>query len=143
VAGATEMTEFRTAGHTVRKGFNDIRLGIAAVTARIRTGRLKVNPHRCPNLVGEAKLYRYPSESERAVLGEKPIDEHNHALGALRYLISRLDSRFIAKLRKVAPCEERIEIEAEQIKQQQRVKEAATSIFGAQFDDENLWTRLN
>jgi hypothetical protein len=34
---------------------------------------------------------------ERAGMGEK-----NQALGALRYLISRLDSRFIAKLRKIA-----------------------------------------
>ena len=28
------------------------------------------------------------------------MDEHNHALGALRYLIAALDARFIARLRK-------------------------------------------
>jgi hypothetical protein len=28
------------------------------------------------------------------------VDEHNHALGTLRYLIAALDARFIAKLRK-------------------------------------------
>src|SRR5262249_7919828 len=82
------IQEFRTAGHTIRKGYNDIRLGIAALHARIRTGRLKVNSLRCPNLCEEAKLYRYPSADERTTLGENPIDEHNHALGALRYLIS-------------------------------------------------------
>ena len=92
-AGATEIAEFRRAGHLVRKGINDIRLGIAAVTARLRTGRLKIDPRRCPSLCTEARLYRYPSEQERAVLGENPIDDHNHALGALRYLVSRIDAR--------------------------------------------------
>lgn len=63
-------------------------MGVAAVSARIRTGRLKVLSTNCANLIAESKLYRYPGDRERAVLGEKPIDEHNHALGALRYLIS-------------------------------------------------------
>jgi hypothetical protein len=36
-------------------------------------------------------------------LGENPIDEHNHALAALRYLVSRLDARFIARLRLGGP----------------------------------------
>jgi Terminase large subunit, T4likevirus-type, N-terminal len=98
-AGRTEIEEFRLAGHVVRRGMNDIRLGIAAVAARLRTGRLKVDPRRCPSLCAEAKLYRYPSEAERALLGENPIDAHNHALAALRYLIARLDARFIARLR--------------------------------------------
>lgn len=98
-ASPAEIQEFRLAGHLVRRGMNDIRLGIAAVTARLRTGRLKVDPRRCPSLCAEAKLYRYPSAEERAVHGENPIDEHNHALAALRYLISRIDARFIARLR--------------------------------------------
>jgi hypothetical protein len=98
-AGRTELEEFRAAGHTIRQGVNDVRLGIAAVTARLRTGRLRINKRRCPNLTAEAKLYRYPSPAERTVGGENPVDEHNHALGALRYLISRLDSRFLGKLR--------------------------------------------
>ena len=147
-AGPTEMSEFRAAGHTIRKGFNDIRLGIAAITARIRTGRLRVNPHRCPNLVAEAKLYRYPGEGERAVLGENPVDDNNHALGALRYLISRLDSRFIAKLRKRAPSEEKIEVETVEEKREERLEETAQAAFGARirerlFNEESLWTSLN
>ena len=32
-------------------------------------------------------MYRYPTASERTVVGENPVDDHNHALGALRYLI--------------------------------------------------------
>jgi hypothetical protein len=101
-AGRTEIEEMRAAGVVVHSGFNDIRLGIAAVTARIRTGRLKIDAAACPNLVKEARLYRYPSTRERVFqgdTGENPIDDHNHALGALRYLIAGLDAHFIARLR--------------------------------------------
>jgi hypothetical protein len=108
----------------VRKGLNDIRLGIAAVTARLRTGRLRACAHRCPSLLAEAKLYRYPSPAERALVGEKPMDEHNHAPGALRYLISRLDSRCIDRLRSQAPAEGPIEVEVLD------VKETQASVFG-------------
>jgi hypothetical protein len=99
-AGRTEIEELRASGLVVRRGDNDIRPGIAAVAARLRTGRLKVRRDTCPNLIAEARLYRYPTAAERALRGENPVDEHNHALGALRYLISRLDAHFIARLRK-------------------------------------------
>ena len=98
-AGRTEIEELRSSGLTVRRADNDIRLGIAAVTARLRTGRLKVHGPSCPQLLAEARLYRYPTASERAETNENPVDEHNHALGALRYLIAALDARFIARLR--------------------------------------------
>jgi hypothetical protein len=99
-AGATEIAELRAAGVVVRPGDNDIRPGIAAVTARLRTGRLRVRRGRCPNLLQEARLYRYPGEAERKLTGENPVDEHNHALGALRYLIAGLDAHFLARLRR-------------------------------------------
>ena len=88
-AGRTEIEELRRAGLTVRKGDNNIRRGIALITARIRTGRLKVSAS-CVNLIAEARLYRYPTAAEREQHGENPIDAHNHALAALRYLTSRL-----------------------------------------------------
>jgi hypothetical protein len=99
-AGATEIAELLASGLKVRRADNDIRLGIAAVSARLRTGRLKVHGPACPHLLDEARLYRYPTAKERAFINENPVDEHNHALGALRYLIAALDARFIAKLRK-------------------------------------------
>ena len=99
-AGRTEIEELRASGLVVRRGDNDIRPGIAAVTARLRTGRLKVKRDACSQLLTEARLYRYPSAAERVLRGENPVDEHNHALAALRYLISRLDAHFIARLRK-------------------------------------------
>jgi hypothetical protein len=106
-SGAKDILEFRAAGWKVQKAFNDIRLGIAAVTARLREGRLKVVRPNCPHLVKEATQYRYPTETERAAVGENPIDKFNHALGALRYLIARLDHTFIARLRKPGPRGER------------------------------------
>jgi len=99
-AGATEIAEMRAAGLVVRPAENDIRPGIAAVTARLRTGRLKVVRAGCPHLLAEARLYRYPTEAERKLRGENPVDEHNHALGALRYLIAGLDAHFLARLRR-------------------------------------------
>jgi len=88
-AGRTEIEELRRADIKIRRGDNTIRRGIAMITARIRTGKLKVSLS-CVNLINEAKLYRYPSPAERAQLGENPIDAHNHALAALRYLVTRI-----------------------------------------------------
>jgi hypothetical protein len=98
-SGRTEIEEMRAAGLTVLPGTNDIRLGIAAVTARLNTGRLKVLKGTCPNLLQEAKLYRYPTAQERHGESELPIDADNHALAALRYLVSRIDAHFLARLR--------------------------------------------
>ncbi len=51
----------------------------------------------------EAGLYRYESDSKYH-RGVTPADEYNHALGALRYMISRLDARKMARRqRSVAP----------------------------------------
>jgi len=107
-SGPEYIMECRAAGWKVLRAFNDIRLGIAAVTARLKSGRLRVARWGCPNLVNEAQLYRYPSPQERALAGENPVNENNHALGALRYLIARLDHTFLARLRKApsAPREE-------------------------------------
>jgi hypothetical protein len=121
-AGRTEIEELRAANLTVRAGENDLRPGIAAVTARLRTGRLKVRRAGCPNLIAEAQLYRYPTASERALAGELPVDEHNHALAALRYLVSRLDARFLARMR--------------------GRREAPPTPTDRPPDDEGLWTPL-
>src|SRR5207253_10755737 len=85
-----EIAELRRADFVVRRGDNTLRRGIALVTARIRTGRLKVHP-RCTNLIAEARLYRWPTATERAAIGENPIDAHNHALAAPRYAVRRLE----------------------------------------------------
>ncbi len=99
-AGRQEIEALRYADRVVRRGINDIAAGIAAVTARLRTGRLKVLRPAVPNLLAEARLYRYPNPRDNAAASEQPVDEHNHALAALRYLIASIDRRFIARYRK-------------------------------------------
>jgi hypothetical protein len=98
-SGATEIAELRCASFLVSAGNNALMPGIAAVTARLESGRLKVVEGACPNLLAEAQLYRYATErvDQRS---EQPVDAYNHALGALRYLVSKLDAHQMARLRK-------------------------------------------
>ena len=49
----------------------------------------------CPNLLAEAGLYRY-SDDPAERYAEIPVDEHNHALAALRYLIVMIDAHRMA-----------------------------------------------
>jgi hypothetical protein len=102
-SGASDIADLCAAGLTVRAADNEIRPGIAAVRARLESGTLKILAGTCPNLLAEAGLYRYgpDTDNDRA---EQPIDEYNHALGALRYMISKVDFRMMARLRgKAAP----------------------------------------
>jgi Terminase large subunit, T4likevirus-type, N-terminal len=87
-SGAGEIAELQQSGFTVRRGKNELRAGIAWVNARIKTGGLKILQDRCPRLLHEAELHRYSDKPGDR--GEAPEDDHNHALAALRYLISRL-----------------------------------------------------
>ena len=112
----------------------------------IETGRLKVVKHRCHGLLAEAKLYRYDTDKDGKAKGEVPVDEHNHAMAALRYLISRLDARFLAKWQRQhskgqAPLEEA----------PPDTDETAELVFGARprrprnrlWDNPDCWTSLN
>ncbi|MBV9124029.1 MAG: hypothetical protein JO112_11780 [Planctomycetes bacterium] len=95
-AGAADICELRCAGILVSRGDNSLRPGIAAVSARLASGRLRVVAGACPHLLKEAGLYRYSTDpADRRA--ETPVDEHNHALAALRYLVSRLDARHMAR----------------------------------------------
>lgn len=95
----TEITQLRTGGFTIKRSINDIAAGITVVRMLIETGRLKVCGWRCPNLMSEAQLYRYATQDEGRNPGEVPVDEHNHALAALRYLCVRLFPRLLATAR--------------------------------------------
>src|SRR5258708_3703093 len=96
--------ELRCAGMVIRKADNSKPPGIAAVRARLENGSLRVVAGSCPNLLAESGLYRYDPEARGK--SETPIEEHDHALDALRYLISRIDARRMARMRKSAPLVE-------------------------------------
>jgi hypothetical protein len=89
-SGATERAELACADFKVRAGVNALASGIAAVTTRLHRGTLRVEQGCCPNLLHEAQLYRYGTESQER-RSEVPVDTANHALAALRYLIATLD----------------------------------------------------
>jgi hypothetical protein len=102
-SGATEIGELRCAGFTMRKANNQRRSGILAVRARIETDRLKILEGACPNLLAEAQLYSYDADS-----GDEPSKGNDHALDALRYLVSKLDCKKIALFRRKEPPEPEI-----------------------------------
>ena len=141
-AGAVEISELRIAGFKVLKGKNDIRPGISAVKARLQTDRLKINEHTCPNLFAEAKLYRYPQGGERGAGTENPVDENNHALAALRYLVSRLDARAFAKFRRSTPVEEGTITETETNESLETIHELPPARKSIDIKDDRLWTPL-
>jgi hypothetical protein len=95
--GAREVHELRCGGFVIRPGDNERRPGIAAVRARLEDGTLKVLAGACPNLLAEAALYRYDADARGK--SEAPVKEHDHALDALRYLVSRIDARRLARLK--------------------------------------------
>jgi hypothetical protein len=96
--GAREIHELRCANFAVTKADNDQRPGIAAVSARIESRSLRVVAGECPNLLAEAALYRW--DPNRRGGSEKPLKEHDHTMDALRYLVSRIDARRLARIRK-------------------------------------------
>lgn len=126
-----QIQELRRAGLHVRKAFNKIEPGIAAVRARIERGKLKVVRSKCPNLLAEAALYRYDPDKP----GENPVDDNNHALDALRYLIARIDRGFIAKYLKNAGLHQsRIQEDTWENEPEERQKlEAAEALYGARL----------
>jgi hypothetical protein len=98
-AGATEIASLQAAGLKVRPANNAIRPGIAAVSGRLQSGRLRLVRGACPELLREAALYRYPAADEQRDGSENPVDADNHALAALRYLVAGLDARHLARIR--------------------------------------------
>lgn len=68
-------------GVSVRKGDNDIKLGISRVTSILAD--LTVDPS-CVNLIDEFETYRY-SSGGRSDSNDTPVKEFDHALDALRY----------------------------------------------------------
>ncbi len=97
-SGTVEINELIGADSMVRKGRNAMRLGIAAVSARLENGTLRVVEGACPNLLREAGLYRYATEADSR-RGESPLDHDDHAMDALRYLIATIDERKLGRRR--------------------------------------------
>lgn len=97
-AGADQIATLRRLNLKVQPADHAIASGIAAVRRRLECRTLKVEntaDSPCKNLMEEATLYRYPPTRAGAPESDSPIDEHNHACDALRYLISGIDAGWI------------------------------------------------
>src|SRR6202040_4168437 len=131
-----EIEELRRAGLKVLRGGNAIQAGIAAVNARLRTGRLRVLCSACPNLLAEAKLYRYPTSQNGQADTEVPLDQNNHALAALRYLVSRLDTGFVARFRRRNDFEDSTD-QGRETQETERPEDPRKTL---RLGNEELWT---
>ncbi len=133
-AVANEIAELRVAGFKVRRGINDLRLGIAAVSARVEDGRLPIFKGSCPNLIREAGMYRWGESEDRRA--EVPVDENNHALAALRYMVAALDKHKLGR-RQSAPAI----VEEPTKTPEDLAAEAAARRYGGMMesDDPRIW----
>jgi hypothetical protein len=134
-SGASERVQLQSADFKIRLGNNSLRQGIAAVNARIQNGRLKILENKCPNLLAEAGLYRYSDEPQHKYT-ETPVDEHNHALAALRYVIATIDGRKMR--RSSAPLDDALSADAPAAAKPSR----KGSRPWLRYDNEELWTPL-
>jgi len=133
-AGANEIAELRVAGFKVRRGINDLRLGIAAVSARVEHGRLRILQGRCPNLITEAGMYRWGESEDRRA--EVPVDEHNHALAALRYMVAAFDKHKLGRRQGAPP-----QVEEPTKTPEELAADAEARRYGAMLesDDPRIW----
>ena len=73
-------------GIIVQGAANDVAMGIERVTARGKTGRLRISPE-CRNLISEAETYHYKEDTD------KPVKEADHCADSIRYMIMGLDCK--------------------------------------------------
>ncbi len=73
----------------VIKGKDSIKAGIQSVREMLIRGDLKINK-RCINTITEFEMYSYEDEKREKNELENPIKSNDHALDALRYVVSSL-----------------------------------------------------
>lgn len=71
----------------VVKGKDSIQHGIDKIRELFKSNRLFIHTS-CINLISELETYSYADKSPYRNATENPIDEYNHAIDALRYVVS-------------------------------------------------------
>jgi hypothetical protein len=131
-SGAAEIAELKCGGFAVGAGDNALRLGIAAVAASLENGTLKVLAGTCPNLLRRVSLYHY-SDDPIDRRSETPVDAHDHALAALRYMVAKIDAHQLARMARKAAGDPAGEGGDKQEKRQKK---------WLSYGNEALWTRI-
>ena len=99
------IRQLKKAGCWARAGNNNIMHGIDAVNGRIYHRKILISRN-CRALAAEASEYRFPEiDAEDEKYAEKPIDEFNHALDALRYMVMAVDGHRLSTRSKNKPDE--------------------------------------
>lgn len=70
----------------VSKGKDSIKFGIGKMRELFKQNRLFIHSS-CLDLIAELETYAYPEKSPHHNPSENPIDENNHAIDALRYVV--------------------------------------------------------
>jgi len=89
--------------------------GIDLVSERMRLGKLKIVREACLPLIRELSMYCYDPDKKL----EEPIDEDNHAVDALRYLVVGKDRG------RVVPLATPLETDEEQQAREQAIRDQA------------------
>ena len=80
------LEEARRAGLNVREVSKDIEAGIACMQDLFKENRIHIHTS-CLHLIEELETYSYPDKKPDKNSPELPIDENNHALDAIRYVL--------------------------------------------------------
>lgn len=89
---ASGIEELRRKGvnvREVRKGKGSIEAGIQMIREMLIRGNLKINK-KCVNLISEFEMYSYDDDKKERNENENPAKANDHALDALRYIVSSL-----------------------------------------------------
>lgn len=84
-SAASLIVSLQRRGVNVRKGVNDIVVGIGRVTSALDT--LTVDPS-CVETINEFESYQYPDGRRSGV--DTPVKDNDHAMDALRYVVMDL-----------------------------------------------------
>lgn len=84
-----ELRRHRVNVKEVVKGKDSIKAGIQMVREMLIRGDLMIHK-RCVNLISEFEMYSYDDEVKERNEQENPVKANDHALDALRYLVSSL-----------------------------------------------------
>lgn len=87
-----EAEQARRYGLHTRAADNDVLAGISEVTARIRTGRLRVF-RGLTNWLDEIAAYRWATKPGTEEATDKPVKDNDHVLDATRYMVMSLRKR--------------------------------------------------
>jgi PBSX family phage terminase large subunit len=82
-----ELRKRNVNAREVIKGKDSVEAGIKRVKELLITGRLKINK-RCVNLISEFEMYSYDDKDGELNQKERPLKANDHALDALRYVVS-------------------------------------------------------